>query len=352
MLRDSIGRFRDRGFEIEVLSTGDSLGRFAPAFESVGVRVHHLPLKKTVGCFAQLQSLIRVGKYDVVHVHTERAALWVELTARAAGVKRVVRSVHSVFEFSGWLRVRRALGRWFAARALGVHHIFVGPSVALNEARRFGTPGVSVLNAVDTDRFVPSEGRAACDAIRNMLGIAPDAFVLASVGRCTDVKQHDHVIRTVALLSEDFPNICYLHVGDGPELNAEVELAESSRVVERCQFLGERDDVLLILQAADIFVMPSKYEGLCLAAVEASACGVPVIGYDVPGLRDAVVDGKTGLLVPAVVQELADAISRLVADAELRRMYGTAGRAFVKDRFSLNRWVDEVMSVYEMAGRK
>lgn len=347
MLLDAIERFRAFGMEVELLSTGNTYGRFADAFDSLGVRLHHIPFRKSPGFFWRLLRLIRAGDFDVVHAHTERAALWVEFTARIAGVRRVVRSVHSAFEFSGWLRMRRTLGRWVARRILGVCHVFVSPSVEANEVRRFGTIGVRVLNAADTNKFVPIVDAEMRNRIRGELGIGPESIVAVSVGSCTDVKQHDHALQVVSLLRERFPGLCYLHVGDGPNCEAEKRLAGVLGVADRCQFLGERDDVVRILQAADVFLMTSRYEGLGMAAIEASACGIPVIGYDVPGLRDAIISGATGELVAPEVGALAQAMERLAAHRSRRVAYGRAGRAMVMEHYDLDRWVTQHVAVYD-----
>lgn len=349
MLRDAIERFRVLGVEVELLSTGNTLGRFASAFDSLGVRLHHISFRRSPGFFCRLRQLIRAGDFDVVHVHTERAALWVELTARIAGVKRVVRSVHSAFEFSGWLRIRRTLGRWLARRILGVRHVFVSPSVEANEVQRFGTIGVRVLNAVDTSRFVPTVDVEMRNRMRGELGIGPESIVAASVGSCTDVKQHDHALQAVSLLRERLPGLCYLHVGDGPNCEAEKRLAGVLGVADRCQFLGERDDVVRILQAADVFLMTSRYEGLGMAAIEASACGIPVIGYDVPGLRDAIISGATGELVAPEVGALAQAVEQLVGDRDVCAAYGRNGRLMAVERYSLDRWVAQHDTLYQGA---
>lgn len=349
MLRDSAARFTERGIEMELLSTGQEPGPFAAAFYGQGISVHHLPFGKSLGFFYELGSLLRRGDYDVVHVHTERAAFWVELTARLVGVKRVVRSIHSAFEFTGWLRARRFVGRWVASRILGVVHVFVSESVATTEAERFGTCGVAIVNGIDVDRFVPELGGEVRRQERAALGIDAGAVVIVSVGRCCDVKQHDHVLQAIALLGSEMPQLYYLHVGSGPALQSEMDLARQLELEVRCHFLGERDDVALVLQASDIFVMPSRYEGLGIAALEASACALPVVAYDVPGLRNAVVNEVTGLLVASDVAALAKAISGLAADADLRESFGRAGRSMVVRGFSLDRWVSQLVAIYNGA---
>lgn len=349
MLLSAIGRFRDAGIEMEALSTGEGRGRFADPFEREGVPVHHEPFQKSPRFFLKIAQIMREGGYDVVHVHTERAALWVELTALVAGVSRVVRSVHSAFDFTGWLRLRRAMGRWLSSRLLGLTHIFVSKSVAANERSRFGTHGLLITNGIDVGRFVPSDDASSRAASRAAYGLPMSAIVLVSVGRCTSVKQHDQVLLAMSRMAS-MSEIYYLHIGSGPDEDSEKALARQLGQEFRCRFVGESDDVVALLQMSDVFVMPSQYEGFSIAALEASACGLPVIAYDVPGLRDAVVNESTGLLVAADVEALADAILRLCADVSTREDFGRAGRAMVVDQYSLDRWVERHVALYRGVG--
>ncbi len=113
------------------------------------------------------------------------------------------------------------------------------------------------------------------------------------------------------------------------------------------RFLGRVDDVASVLAAADVLVMPSRQEGLGVAALEAMAAGLPVIASRVGGLPEAVVDGATGLLVPpADVPALAAAIARLAADRALARRLGAAGRARVRERFTMAGMAAATLAVY------
>jgi len=346
MLRASASGFSDIGISLEAVATGERVGEYAGAFERASITVHHVPFARSLSFFAEFARLIREGAYDVVHVHTERAAVWVELTARLAGAPCIVRSVHSSFEFEGWLRVRRAFGRWFAAHALRVTHVFVSDSVAANEVARFGTIGVIVANGIDQDAFVPVGNVELRNRLRAELGVPRDAVVVLSVGRCIELKQHDHILCAMEGLLSVLPTLFYVHVGSGENLDEEYALASRLGVLERSLFVGQCDDVVRILQMSDIFLMPSAYEGMGIAAVEASSCGLPVIAYDVPGLRDAVSDGHTGLLVKPNPSALGRAIRCLAVDAATRTEYGLAGRTMVLQRFSLSQWVGSLASLY------
>jgi glycosyltransferase involved in cell wall biosynthesis len=126
-------------------------------------------------------------------------------------------------------------------------------------------------------------------------------------------------------------------VGDGPERErVEDELARYS-LDRRVRLLGERGDVPELLADADVFLLASRSEGLPLSVIEAMAAGLPVVASDVGGLRELVRDGETGTLVPpGDPAALANALRPLVADRELRRCFGSAGRERAKGLFDLS----------------
>jgi glycosyltransferase involved in cell wall biosynthesis len=110
--------------------------------------------------------------------------------------------------------------------------------------------------------------------------------------------------------------------------------------------LGHRDDVPALLAAADIFALPSHFEGLPMSIIEAMLTGLPVVSTDIKGAREQVVDGVTGLLVPpATVGKLAEALQQLVDDPGLRARMGAAGRARAVARFDESRVVARTLDL-------
>jgi glycosyltransferase involved in cell wall biosynthesis len=146
-------------------------------------------------------------------------------------------------------------------------------------------------------------------------------------------------------LAQEGRQVRYLHVGAGPESAAEAVLAAELGVLERIVFVGAMDSPRAALIAGDAFAMPSEYEGLGIAALEAAVCGLPLVVYDSPGLREVVERGGCGLLARDV-QSLADALGRLEDDDELRRALGTRGRESVLARFGRRAWIDAHLAVY------
>lgn len=163
--------------------------------------------------------------------------------------------------------------------------------------------------------------------------------ILLTVARLDERKGHDLVIRALAALSTEFPDLVYLIAGKGRESNRLRELAEESGVENRVLFLGFVPEEALpsVYNLCDVFVMPNRVttasalvgdvEGFGISFMEASACGKPVIAGRSGGAVEAVVDGETGMLIdPNSPEDLTEAIRRLIIDPDLRRRLGDAGR--------------------------
>ena len=113
------------------------------------------------------------------------------------------------------------------------------------------------------------------------------------------------------------------------------------------EFTGARDDVPELLAGFDVFAFPSRFEGLCLAVIEAQAAGVPVVATPVGGIRETVVDGETGLLVPVGdPAALAAAVCRLLEDSELSARLAAEARSRVRERYSVERMVEQTLRLY------
>ncbi len=175
--------------------------------------------------------------------------------------------------------------------------------------------------------------------------------VTGAVSRLSPEKGFEHLLRAVAMLRERNIDVTLVLGGEGPSRNALERLASELRITSRVRFLGDlaHEDVPAALQGMDIFAMPSTWEGFGVSAVEASAMELPVVASNIHGIPDVVVNGETGILVPArEPAALADALERLARDAALRRTMGTAGRAFVSAHY---RWEDNAAQMEELYAR-
>jgi glycosyltransferase involved in cell wall biosynthesis len=180
------------------------------------------------------------------------------------------------------------------------------------------------------------------------LGLDADDQVLGCVARFDPVKRHDVLVKALALVATRRPKARLLLIGEGPE-KARIErlaLELEARVV--CP--GAIGWDANFYPSFDLYITASAKEGLPLAPLEAMASGLAVVATDVPGHRDVVADGETGLLVPAGdAAKLAAAIESLLADPERRRRMGQAGRARVLRDFTLQSMVAKTAEVYRAA---
>lgn len=345
MLGQAASLFREHGIELHALATGDSVGWYAPALAKAGFALHHLPFEPSSAFLARYFRLVRGGHFDVVHVHTERAFFWYEVVARLAGVPRVLRTVHSVFDFGGRLWLERYLQRRFAKAVLGVCVVAPSPSVQEAEDRIYGVRPLLIPNWTDPARFAPANSGQKRANGRVALGIDGEAIVYVSVGSCQLLKRHEAVIRALAGILATCPGAHYLHVGSGELEVPEQQLVKDLGLSRKVTFVGQRDDIPELLQSSDVFVMPSTREGSPISCLEAMSCALPVIATDAPGLRDLVAEGETGRLVQGG-DELARAMAELYDDEHLRDAMGEAGRARVLDEFSVERSVESYLALY------
>lgn len=347
MLVAAASEFRARNLESDVLATGTDVGPTAGVFESAGFGVHHIPFGKTPFFFLRVYRLMRRGRYDVIHLHTERANFWFGVVALLARPLRVLRTVHSVFAFEGALRTRRGLQRRLLRR-LGVVHIACGPAVQRNERDRFGLVTRLAPSWYDTAIFYPPTSAERVRA-RESLGIADDVLVLVTTATCAPVKNHRSLLEAMARLPEASRPL-YLHVGIEEPGEPERRLAEELGIADSVRFLGQVLDLRPVYAAADLFAMPSLYEGFSVAALEALASGLPSLFADVGGLRD-LREFYPGLTyAEPTAESIATALETLVTEPTAERLARSATYpALSRSLFGLEVGVGRYVSLYRDA---
>ncbi|GAC1492630.1 MAG: glycosyltransferase family 4 protein [Acetobacteraceae bacterium] len=299
-----------------------------------GLRVETLPLARSLSPVAQWRALramialLRAERPEMVHAHMPISGFVARVAARIVGVPLVAYTCHGfLFNQPGPLP-RRALGflmEWIGGRLTGPYLTVSTEEAA--DARRLGIArqAVAVGNGRDPARFHPD--LEARQRVRAALGCAPETPVVVIVSRLVRHKGYPELLAAM----RDVPSAELWVVGErlasdhGEDLEA---VFAAAGLGPRLRRLGYRADVQAVLAAADIFTLPSHFEGLPMSVIEAMLTGLPVVATAIRGPREQVLDGETGLLVPpATVAPLAAALRRLVADADLRSRMGQAGRA-------------------------
>lgn len=271
---------KDRGITGEILSTGSQVGPYAETLANAGYAIKHIPFRKSPMFFFALFRLFQANAYDVIHLHTERANFWFGVLALMSCAK-CIRTIHNNFHFSGFLRWERKWQRQLLNQ-LGVTHVAISQSVQDTERNYYQLPTRLITNWYNSHHFARTTEAQRAFA-RQQLDIPENCFVLVSVGNCSSVKNHSLLIEAIAKLKSS--DTVYLHIGYEKD-NSEQELAKKLSVSDRVRFQGSQEDVLPFLQAADLFVMPSLYEGCSIAVLEAIGTGLPVLLSKVSGLSD------------------------------------------------------------------
>lgn len=210
-----------------------------------------------------------------------------------------------------------------------------------------------ILNPIDVDYFDPTIPNA--EHLRGELNIRPKDNVLVCIARYDPQKGLRYLIEAIALLEEQFSNFTAIFIGGGSEsarLSYE-QIACRFGIASRCRFLGAQRDVRPYLKLCDIFVLPSLFEGLGIALVEAMSMKVPCVATRVSAIPEVVDDGHSGLLVtPADPLALAQAIGRLLSDPALRIRMGEEGRRIALERFNINQNIHQLETLYEQVGNR
>lgn len=344
MLVTAAPYFQAEGVTLEVLSTGNSVGPYANRFQDAGYRVHHIPFSRTPRFFLKVRYLMKTGQYDIIHLHVEAANFWYGLTARSVNPQLVLRTVHNVFLVKGNLRWRRGIQRRLL-HWLGLRHVSIGTSVRDTEFDCYRLPTTLIWNWYNSTRFVATslEERAAA---RGGFGLADTDFVIASVGNCSQVKNHTAIIEAMAMLPAGQRPV-YLHAGIEQANEPERALARKLGVAEHIRFLGAVGDVLPLLRASDAYVMPSMVEGFSIAALEALATGLPALFSDVPGLRDLRSNLPHLIYTGTSAEQVAGGLQKLIVMPETQKAFIRSHYPAITQRlFGLERGVQEYLTLY------
>jgi N-acetyl-alpha-D-glucosaminyl L-malate synthase BshA len=346
-----------RGHEVHVFSD-ERPARLPAAGQSPALTFHHVAapdypqLKYPAYGMALTSKIVEVSRrapLDVVHAHYALphavAANLARDILRADGdpAPRIVTTLHGTdITLIGSDPSFLPLTRFTIATSDAV----TAPSLWLADATRRALavpPEIAIQvvpNFVDVDRFTPASPGGAPPRERP---------VIAHVSNFRPVKRLDDVIAVFARLRATRPLRLRL-VGDGPErrrIEADVAARGLGADVD---FLGERVDLPDVLRDADLFLLPSETESFGLAALEAMACGVPVVASAVGGLVEVVSDGEAGFLRPVGdVAALADAAGRLLADEPLRRAMGAAARRAAETHYRIDPAIDRYVDIYRAA---
>jgi glycosyltransferase involved in cell wall biosynthesis len=337
-------------FEPVVLCPGE--GEITEKVRAMGITalVWDMPTARTFNIFdinervSKLRSIIRAQGVDIVHTNGSRAQFYAALAKKGTGVKLVWHlreSTPDIFLYD-----------WFISKAADR---IICVSEGTKEQRIshklpiFDKKTVVLYNGVDTERF--KKDPKARESVRNQLGAKRDDVLLGLIGLLIPRKGHQILLKALSVLVGDHPQIKLLIMGRS------VDEAYTERIRTMANQLGlgahvvlsePREDIVPVLSALDVFVLPSQGEGFSRALIEAMSVSLPVIASDISGNNEAIIQDKTGFLVPyGDVYLLAEDIQKLIKNRQKSINMGESARKRVEDLFSIKRHVIELQNVYE-----
>ena len=299
-----------------------------------------------IKAFFGLVSLIRKFKPDVIHTHTAKAGVLGRLASLLAGRGAVrVHTFHGHLlhgYFSGSVtKIVILIEKFFAARtsvliAIGtkVRDDLVAVGIGRVDKYRVFFPGL------------PTPKSISKASAQSALGINSETLNITFVGRLTQIKRPDRLLDVAQECKSRGMKVRFLVAGEG-------ELFESSKL--RCHledlevtFLGWRNDIDQIFAASDIAILTSDNEGIPLTLIQAAQAGLPIVATNVGSISDIVINESNGYLTGTNAVEMADAIEKLVRDAQLRKLMGEAGKARADQYFSLERMLKDHSDLYRL----
>ncbi|HUP64540.1 MAG TPA: glycosyltransferase family 4 protein [Thermoanaerobaculia bacterium] len=333
----------DRGFEVAILTEPGT----AMEAQLAGLkwRVFRCPRSGARGWWRGLQASSRSFGPDVIVLNGDRAGYWGRLfNAFRHSPARVVWIAHLHLDdiVRGWTRTKFAAYRaaYRATLPFCDHIVAVSGDIAARLRQRDGVPAAKITVIRNWAPLMPA--RCAASVLRRKYGIADGEPLVGVIGRLD--RQKGQAILLEAWRELPRGQGVLLLLGEGTLKESLRRQAEHFGIDTEIRFCGLVEDVGSYLEAIDVFVLPSLYEGLPLALLEAMSHGLPVIASDLAGIREAVRDGVEGLLVePGDAVSLAAALERTLGDPALRRRLGAAARRRYEEEFT----PEIVLTAYE-----
>lgn len=337
---------RDRGLSIAVMATHGEDGPVSEQLRQQGIpcvtaRSHALnPVSRRI----QLYRIFNRFRPSLFHAHHTSLFQYCYWPARLACAPRTVVTEHTDFEFLRF-DIDRESAKFAAAKAHIVTTVHEGMATSYRNVTGINSARLKVIeNGVKTDIFHPA---AANGRLRAQLGMDSDQVLIGFVGRL-------HEQKNVNVLLDAMPQVVaadscarLVVIGDGPEDECLIQQAKALGVADKVTFTGRIEDIPSVLPELDIFVLPSKTEGLSIALLEAMSAGSACIATNV-GANESILDGGAGLLVPSGDSNLlGEAISKLCADKDLRETLGRRARQVVQQRYEEKRCFDRYLSLFE-----
>ena len=298
-------------------------------------------------CLFQLYSLIRRGKYQIVHCHSTKAGILGRIAAWLARVPRIYFTVHGWGFYNeqeyGWAQRILILAERLCAH-LSTKIICVSENdLKQGLARKIARAGKFTL----IRNGVAMENLNRTGSLRREINATDEEVVFGMVARLHYPKDPILYLKAAKMVLESNGGCHFVLIGDGSLYDECLEFVSKSGLESRVHVLGFRKDARFLYSDFDVFVLSSLFEGLPLTVIEAMFAGLPVVASNVGGIPELVSDGRNGFLtIPGNPEDLAQKMLLLVEDTTLRKRMGQESRKIAESLFTLDRMIEEYSNLY------
>ncbi len=327
-------------------------GRLKKEIAALGVPVKVFPENRwgSGKIFLELVREFKKSNIRIIHTHKYKDTILAAPAAKLCGIPHVVRTVHGLrepfaglqaFKMSCYEAIERTVHRHCVDSVIGVSSQIESKYKAEGEVSRV----TCIRNGIDLEGKLIQTDRWRT---RKDLGIDSETCLIGTVGRLTPVKGIPYLLEAASVLLRQGAKVKILVVGEGSIRQDLTAQTRSLGITDHVVFLGHREDTDALLQALDIFVLPSLSEGVPMALLEAMAAARAVVASRVGGIPEIIEDGFEGHLVePMDVKGLVERCRRLIESPDVARKMGEQGRKRVERDFSATTMADRVASVYK-----
>lgn len=327
-----------QGHRVTVVSLYGEHTTISERMEAAGIRILYLDKKLglDVSMVAKLYKIMKQEKPDAVHTHLD-VIKYAVLAAKLAGVKRCVHTVHNVAEKEAEGRLQKLINGFYFRTGWSVP-LALSPLVRQTVVDFYGLMPEKVpviYNGVDLSRCLPKEDYSITEGPR-----------LLHIGRFNAQKNHRRVLDAFRLFCGKYPDARLDLLGDGELLEATKEYAKELSLEQNVRFAGSQSNVYPWLKGADLFLLPSDYEGMPMTIIEAMGSGLPIVATKVGGVPDMIAQEESGLLTELTAEAVCAACLRLAEREDLRARLGQKAREESR-RFSAEFMAESYLEQYK-----
>lgn len=307
-----------QGHEVCVVSLFQDRTPISQRMEQTGVRILYLDKKPGMdfSMFGKLTKIMKAEQPDAVHTHLN-VIKYAAAAAKLAGIRSCIHTVHNVADQEAEGLLQKLSNRFYFKMGWSTP-VALSPKVKDTIVDFYGLPEEKVpviYNGVDLSRCIPKESY-----------VPGDPFTLVHVGRFNFQKNHRRVLDAFRLFIREIPDARLLLLGDGELMDKTRQYVRDLSLEDKVSFLGSQSNVYPYLHDADLFLLPSDFEGMPMTIIEAMGTGLPIVATAVGGVPDMIAHGESGLLTDLTAESVCQACIRLAREEALREKLGKAAQ--------------------------